>query len=135
MDTHPRLIVFYNFDYELEILRELKDEVPLAEWNGHKHEEIPNTDRWVYLVQYAAGSEGWNCTSTNVVVFYSMTYSYKNFAQAKGRIDRLDTKWKKLFYYLLISVKKNDDAVIFAVRQKQNFNEIKWYKSDISDIF
>lgn len=123
---HPRLIVFYNFDYELEILRTLSDQVTVAEWNGHKHEEIPGTDRWVYLVQYVAGAEGWNCTTTNAMVFYSLTYSYKNWHQAHGRIDRLNTDYVELFYYVLMSEAPIDKIVSAALKEKKSFNEAKF---------
>ena len=123
MEKHPRLIVFYNFDYELEILRTLEEDVPVAEWNGHKHQSIPVGKRWVYLVQYTAGSEGWNCTSTDATVFYSLTYSYKAFHQSHGRIDRLNTPYTDLFYYVLRSQAPIDRAVWKALTSKKTFHE------------
>ena len=123
MVKHPKIIVFYNFDYELEILRTLSQVTTIAEWNGHKHEPIPNTNSWVYLVQYAAGSEGWNCVETNVMVFYSLTYSYKMFHQAHGRIDRLNTNFYELKYYILLSESMIDNAIMRALKRKKNFNE------------
>jgi len=129
MVKHPRLIVFYNFDYELKALRQLAEEVTIAEWNGHKHEEIPETDRWLYLVQYVAGSEGWNCTSTNAEVFYSLTYSYKNWHQAFGRIDRLNTPFRDLYYYVLLSDSAIDQAVMKCLRGKKSFNEAEFLRS------
>lgn len=123
MKRHPKLIIFYNFDYELEILRELAAVVPLAEWNGHKHEDIPDSDRWVYLVQYTAGAEGWNCTETDTVVFYSLNYSYKIWHQAHGRIDRLDTPFQVLNYYVIWTDSFIDKAIQRALRDKQSFNE------------
>jgi len=126
MKRHPRLVVFYNFDYELEVLRTLAGEVPVAEWNGHKHEEIPDTDRWVYLVQYTAGSEGWNCTSTDAMLFYSLTYSYKAWHQAHGRIDRLNTPFDVLHYYVLMSEAAIDGGVLAALIKKYSFNEVKF---------
>lgn len=123
LKEHPKIIVFYNFDYELEILRTLSDEFVVAEWNGHKHEPIPDTDSWVYLVQYMAGSEGWNCTDTNVMVFYSLTYSYKMFHQAHGRIDRLNTSFYELKYYIFLSKSMIDNAIWMSLKQKKNFNE------------
>ena len=126
IDKHPRLIVFYNFDYELNILRELAEDAPLAEWNGHKHEDLPSGDKWVYLVQYVAGSEGWNCTTTNAVVFYSLTYSYKNWHQAHGRIDRLNTPFTDLYYYTLKSKSVIDQAVGKSLSSKKSFNEAKF---------
>lgn len=121
LKKHPRLIIFYNFNYELENLRKLASEVKVAEWNGHKHEPLPDDSRWVYLVQYLAGSEGWNAIETNVVVFNSMTYSYKLWEQAHGRIDRLDTPFHELYYYNLRSKAPIDDAVWGALKVKKSF--------------
>lgn len=131
MEKHPKLIVFYNFNYELEMLRALGDgfygknqqEVTVAEWNGHKHEEIPKSDRWLYLVQYVAGAEGWNCIETDAMCFWSLTYSYKNWHQAYGRIDRLNTPYTELDYYVLQSKSVIDTAIMKSLKEKKNFNE------------
>lgn len=179
LQQHPKLIVFYNFDYELELLRNLgarlsasfpdsqtaiandrllsntiteplsisewnghkstndtspdtsgssestTQTVTIAEWNGHKHEPIPQTDRWLYLVQYVAGAEGWNCLETNAVVFYSQTYSYKNYYQAHGRIDRLTTPFSDLYYYNLVSTAMIDTAIRKSLNHKKSFNEAR----------
>jgi Arc/MetJ-type ribon-helix-helix transcriptional regulator len=125
LDKHPKVVIFYTFNYELEILRGILEEhgYPYAEWNGHKHEDIPSTDEWAYLVQYSSGSEGWNCTETNAMLFYSLTYSYKMFKQAHGRIDRMDTPWKELYYYTLISKAGIDRGVFSSLTSKKSFNE------------
>jgi hypothetical protein len=123
---HPTMIVFYNFDFELEILRRLGEEIITAEWNGHKHDALPDGARWIYLVQYSAGAEGWNCTTTDTVVFYSLPYSYRLFHQAHGRIDRLDTGYKILKYYILKSESMIDSLIWEALNKKQNFNYKKW---------
>lgn len=127
LQEHPRLIIFYNFDYELELLREMRDEVTVAEWNGHHHDPIPDTDSWVYLVQYVAGSEGWNCITTDAMVLYSLTYSYKNWHQAFGRIDRLNTPFATLHYYVLASSSKIDKMILHSLKLKKSFNEKKHY--------
>lgn len=123
LTMHPRLVIFYNFNYELEILRTLEDEIEVGEWNGHRKDDLPEGDRWVYLVQYVAGGEGWNCTSTDAMVLYSLTYSYKNFIQSMGRIDRLDTEYKVLRYYIFVSNSKIDRAIKESLGSKRNFNE------------
>lgn len=127
---HPRMVIFYNFDYELELLRTLMTrlDICVAEWNGHRHEPVPGTDRWLYLVQYQAGSEGWNCTSTDAIVFYSLTYSHKQFEQAQGRIDRLDTPYSDLWYYILKSEAKIDQLIWRALQSKKNFHEGRNHK-------
>ena len=124
-EKHPRMIVFYNFDYELDILRGLYygDNVEIAEWNGHKHQPIPESDSWVYLVQYTAGAEGWNCIKTDTIVFYSQNYSYKIMQQSAGRIDRLNTPYLDLYYYHLKSRSGIDLAISRALKEKKNFNE------------
>ena len=129
-EKHPRIIVFYNFDYELDILKGIyygKD-VEIAEWNGHAHQPIPSSQSWVYLVQYTAGCEGWNSIKTDTIVSYSQNYSYKVMAQAAGRIDRLNTPYTDLYYYHLKTRSGIDLAISKALSQKKQFNESRWVK-------
>lgn len=129
-EQHPRMIIFYNFDYELELLKGMYfgDDVAVAEWNGHAHEGVPMTDKFVYLVQYNAGCEGWNCTRTDCIVFFSQNYSYKVVTQAAGRIDRLNTPYRDLYYYHLKTRSGIDLAISKALKEKKQFNETRWVK-------
>ena len=131
MSTKPKAIIFYNFDYELERLRSLcKSENWLySEWNGHRHQPLPEGPEWVYLVQYTAGAEGWNCVTTDTVIFYSQNYSYKIMEQACGRIDRMNTKYVDLYYYHLFSDAPIDKAIRACLSKKRTFNESAFLKN------
>lgn len=121
---HPRAVIFYNFNYELDMLKRMAErlQIDCREWNGHIHEPIPGTEKWIYLVQYAAGAEGWNCTETDTMIFYSLNYSYKCMTQSAGRIDRLNTPFTDLYYYHLYSRAGIDLAIRRAVNEKKDFN-------------
>ena len=128
MDAHDRLIIFYNYNYERDVLIEIAEELgkEYFEWNGHAHEDIPDQEQWLYFVQYTAGAEGWNCISTNVIMFYSVNYSFRYMEQAEGRIDRINTPYNVLEYYYLTSHSQIEKDILSTVNRKKNFNASAW---------
>lgn len=125
MNKHDRIIVFYNFNYELDMLRDFANSVGLYsyEWNGHKHDGVPMDEKWLYFVQYSAGAEAWNCITTNVIFYFSLNYSYKIMEQTAGRIDRMNTAYTDLYYYVVLSHSPADKLVLRALKKKKTFNE------------
>ena len=130
LTEHDRSIIFFNYTYEVDLILELCSQMGLtcARWDGKKHEPIPKTDRWAYVVQYAAGDSGWNCTETDTVIFYSQSYSYKSTVQAAGRIDRLNTPYTDLYFYHLRSNAGIDRAIYAALKRKKEFNATRYIK-------
>ena len=134
IDSHHKVIIFYNFNYERESLFEMAKQINITikEWNGHNHESLPDTNEWIYLVQYNAGSEGWECTITDTIIFYSLSYSYRMMVQAAGRIDRRNTTFKDLYYFYLISKSPLDSSILKSLKNKRDFNQHKYCISLLS---
>jgi len=128
--VHNKLIIFYNYNYERDMILEFVNEykIPFGELNGHRHTEIPKTEKWIYLVQYNSGSEGWNCIETDVIIFFSLSYSYRMMHQAAGRIDRRNTPFTDLYYYYLYTESSIDKAIWKCLKKKKDFNEKKYYE-------
>lgn len=125
LSSNERVIVFYNYNYELDRILAVAESLglPTAQWNGHRHDAIPAEPRWVYICQYTSAAEGWNCTSTDTVLFWSLNYSWRVTEQCEGRIDRLNTPYSRLKYYFLESHSSIDEAVRRSLSSKKVFNE------------
>lgn len=129
-----RVIIFYNYLFEKDMLKAMckKNGFTYAEWNGQKHERVPDTKEWVYLVQYFAGNEAWECITTDTIIFYSLNYSYKVMTQASGRIDRINTPYKDLYFYHVKSLSDLDQRITRSLNRKEDFNE-KAFVEEVQD--
>ena len=134
--NHPKAIIFYNYNYELDILRELPygKDVIVREWNGKKHEPIPDSKRWVYLVQYTSGREGWNCITTDTIIFFSEHTKYRTMIQAAGRTDRVNTKFKILYNYHLVSKSPIDLSIRRSLKSGKDFNKRKFFGKEFTNV-
>ena len=131
LQERKKAIIFYNFNFERDLLKGLFDgkDYEVAEWNGYAHQDVPKGNKWVYLTQYTAGSEGWNCIRTNTIIFYSESYSYRVMTQAAGRIDRMNTPYIDLYYYHIKSHSDIDMAISKALAEKKDFNQRRYFDS------
>ena len=131
---HPKIIIFYSYDFELDDLLTLHERtgIPVYQYNGHQHDDIPEQGNWIYLVNYNAGAAGWNCTQTDTMIFYSLNYSYRIMEQSAGRIDRINSPFKELNYYSLRSFAPIDSAILRALGNKEDFNARTFAQHDMA---
>lgn len=102
--TEDRLIVFYNFNGELEVLKEVLEDKPISIVNGQERDltAYENSEDSVTLIQYQAGAMGLNLQLANKIIYFSPPLSSELFEQSKKRIHRIGQS-KPCFYYQLTS--------------------------------
>ncbi|MBL0992197.1 MAG: DEAD/DEAH box helicase [Escherichia coli] len=108
LETHnnERVVIFYNYKWEAEMLKQLLDKLkrPYGEYNGSVKDLKPfkNNDNGVVLAQYKSASTGINdFVISNVMVFNSMPLSSTEYLQAKGRTDRHGQDKTPLYYHIV----------------------------------
>lgn len=108
--TNDRLIVFYNFNSELERLKEIceKFDKPTSEVNGAKHDltNYNDCDNSVTLVQYQAGSMGINLQLSNKIIYFTPPLSSELFEQSKKRIHRIGQNHPCFYYQLKCGIEE-----------------------------
>ena len=107
--TEDRIIVFYNFTAEMELLRVICTEEgrPVSILNGktkdlQHYEEDSNS---VTLIQYQAGAMGGNFQKSNRIVYFTLPLgkgSCDLWEQSKKRIHRIGQSRTCFYYYLLV---------------------------------
>lgn len=128
---NDRVVVFYNFDSELDTLKTLVKDRPIAEVNGHTNTEqiYHDNDNCVLFVQYQAGARGLNLQDGNKIIYYSLTLSSDLFEQSKKRIHRIGTKYP-CFYWILQTKDSVEESIYKSLNRQEDYNEelFKAYK-------
>lgn len=131
------IVVFYNYVGERERIttllkqKKFKDR-PVFRMDGQKH-ELPPKSAWeglsrsITLAQYQSGSQGVEMTYADTIVYFSPTYSYMNYEQSQGRINR-NGQTKKMTLYLLRAPSTIERDIWGALKEKRDFQEKQWYE-------
>ena len=124
--TQDRLLVFYNFNNELEILKNIaiKLEKPISEFNGEVKNlsNYENEENSVTFIQYQAGSMGLNLQKANKIIYFTLTETSELFEQSKKRIHRIGQE-KTCFYYLLICENSIEESILKSLEIKKDFTD------------
>ena len=124
--TEERLIVFYSFNAELQVLKDIcKDcDKPVSEVNGHMkdlkaYEDEVNS---VTLVQYQAGSKGLNLQKCHRIIYFTLPLSSEDFEQSKKRIHRIGQE-QTCFYYLMICKGSIEERILKTLEERKDFTD------------
>lgn len=125
--TDNNIVVFYQYTSELEAIKHIIKDKTVYEVNGNAN-HIPKKSQWkdvknsVTLVQYQAGSAGIELQYANLVVYYTPTFSYQDYAQSLGRTHRNGQK-KKVMVYKFMTVDTIEENVWLALSRKKDFDK------------
>lgn len=135
------VVIFYNYVEErqqiLAMIKKSHKRRQVFRQDGEKH-EVPGKDKWgglrrtITLAQYQSGSTGIELTYAATTVYFSPTYSYSNYEQSIGRIERHGQS-KKMTLYLLCAPTTLEKDVWAALRNKKDFQEKQWYEEKLLD--
>lgn len=132
--TNDRLIVFYNFNAELQELKKIcKDlDKPTSEVNGHCKDltAYETEDNSVTLIQYQAGAMGLNLQQANKIIYFTLTDKSELFEQSKKRIHRIGQD-KPCFYYILICKGSVEEVVLDTLKMRKDFTDELFKEIDV----
>lgn len=122
--TEDRLIIFYNFNAELEALRKICGDRPVSVVNGAAKDlqAYEEKDESVTLIQYQAGAYGLNLQKARRVIYFTLPESSELFEQSRKRIHRIGQE-QKCFYYLPICQGSIEEKILKTLRMRRDYND------------
>lgn len=128
--TDDRVIVFYNFWHELDVLEKLTDR-PKSYVNGKMRdlENYEKHDNSITFINYASGSSGLNLQKANKIVYFSLPLSCEFYMQSLKRIHRIGQE-KPCFYYFLIVGNSIEEKIQKALKRGEDYTNFLFEKGE-----
>ena len=130
--TNDRIIIFYNFTKEYELIKNLCETLdkPVSVVNGSKKDlkNYNNHSDSVTLIQYQAGAHGLNLQKANKILYFTLPLSSEMFEQSKKRIHRIGQN-KTCFYYYLIVEKSIEEKIWRTLKMRRDYTN-KLFEED-----
>ncbi|WP_368076685.1 SNF2-related protein [Clostridium tyrobutyricum] len=131
--TEDRIIIFYNFNKELEIIKKLCEKLdkPISIINGAV-KDLDNFNQYnnsITLVQYQAGAMGHNLQKSNKIIYFSLPLQSELFEQSKKRIHRIGQE-KTCFYWYLITQNSIEEQIYQTLKERRDYTNKLFEESD-----
>lgn len=122
--TSDRVIIFYNFNTELEALRKVLFDRPISIVNGQIKDlkEYENNDNSVTLIQYQAGAMGLNLQKANRIIYFSLPERSELFEQSKARICRIGQE-KQCYYHIMMCHKSVEEKIYECLLMRKDYTD------------
>ena len=122
--TSDRVIIFYNFNTELEALRKVLFDRPISIVNGQVKDlkEYENNDNSVTLIQYQAGAMGLNLQKANRIIYFSLPERSELFEQSKARICRIGQE-KQCYYHIMMCHKSVEEKIYECLLMRKDYTD------------
>jgi SNF2 family DNA or RNA helicase len=124
--TNDRLIVFYNFNEELQSLKKIAEKFkrPISEVNGQTKDlaNYETEDNSITFIQYQAGAMGLNLQKANKIIYFTLTEKSELFEQSKKRIHRIGQS-KPCFYYLMVCKGSVEEDILQTLEMRKDYTD------------